>query len=296
MSHHVIHILSHGANLRLSLGQLTCRGADGTCRSIPVEDLRAVVIAARGVSISADALAAVLDADAAVLHCSATYKPCGLSLPLPRTADHDVLRGQVRPRNGLNARLWRKILLSKTLNQAACLRALDAPSRYLEVAAGRRDLHEGNCARRYWRKFFGAIGSGGLRRRCPEDQTGINSMLNYGYAVMSSLCHRSLIVHGLLPQLGLHHRSRYRAVPLLHDFVEPFRPFVDWLLACQVKDRGPEMEPWARLIGTALRDHRVTRGSAKIKLMDAMDKAASSLARSYAGADAGLLWFPDFQT
>ncbi len=92
--------------------------------------------------------------------------------------------------------------------------------------------------------------------------------------------------------MGVHHRSRYKAFPLVYDIVEPFRPFVDWLLAEFVREAECNVEAWAKTIGQALRDHRVECASSRIKLMDAVDKAAASLAQCYAQADAARLWLP----
>lgn len=284
--------MSHGARIAVERKQLVCLNTEGVAKRIPVEDLRALIIGARGVSFSGEALGAVLDADAVVLHSNAKYKPCGLSVPLPRVANHAAFLGQIHPRAGLNDRLWKKLLLCKVANQASCLRLLGAPSAYLENSARGQNLHEGNCARHYWRKFFGSLGWGGLRRRGQRSEESPNHLLNYGYAVVSALCHRSLIVHGLIPALGLHHRSRYKAIPLVHDFVEPFRAFVDWLMATHIRRSGLEMSAWAKTIGQALRDHRIRCAGGSIKLMDAIDKAASSLARAYAKSDASELWLP----
>lgn len=286
-----MHMLSHGGRLTLERQQLVHINSEGIKKSIPIGDLRAVVIAARGTSFSGDALAAILDADAVVLHSNARYKPCGLSVPLPRVVSHAAFLGQIGAGEPFNDKLWRKILLRKVANQAACLRLLEIPSAYLENAAKGQNLHEGNCAKHYWRKFFGAVGWGGLRRRAQELDESPNHLLNYGYAVLSALCHRSLIVHGLQPVIGLQHRSRYKATPLVHDFIEPFRAFVDHIMALHLH-RGGDMQAWIKVVGQSLRDHRIRHESGSIKLMDAIDKAASSLARAYAKRKAAELWLP----
>ena len=292
MSHHIVHVLSHGVRLLLERQQLVCINNEGSKKSIPIVDLRAVVIAARGTSFSGEALAAILDADAVVLHSNARYKPCGLSVPLPRVVSHAAFLGQIGAGEPFNDKLWRKVLLRKVANQASCLRLLEVPSAYLENAAKGQHLHEGNCAKHYWRRFFGAIGWDGLRRRAQESEESPNHLLNYGYAVLSALCHRSLIIHGLQPAVGIHHRSRYKAIPLVHDFVEPFRPFVDWVMARHLPSNGSGMNQWIRTIGQSLRDHRICCKEGNIKLMDAIDKAASSLARAYARKSAQELWLP----
>jgi len=287
-----VHVLSHGGRLLLERQQLVCVSSEGIKKSIPIADLRAVVIAARGTSFSSEVLAAILDADAVVLHSNARYKPCGMSVPLPRVVSHAAFLGQIGAGESLNAKLWRNILLRKIANQAACLRSLEAPSAYLENAAKGQHLHEGNCAKHYWRRFFGVIGWDGLRRRAQESDDSPNHFLNYGYAVLSALCHRSLIVHGLQPAVGLHHRSRYKAVPLVHDFIEPFRAFVDRILALHLHNGVGDMNAWVKVIGQSLRDHRIYCKEGSIKLMDAIDKAASSLARAYARNSAQEIWLP----
>jgi len=287
-----VHVLSHGARLLLERQQLVCINSEGIKKQIPIEDLRAVVIAARGISFSGEALAAILDADAVVLHSNARYKPCGLSVPLPRVVSHAAFLGQTNSRESFNSKLWRKILLRKIANQAACLRLLGAPSVYLENAVRGHQLHEGNCAKHYWRKFFAKVGWDGLRRREREPEASPNNLLNYGYAVLSALCHRSLVVHGLQPAIGLHHRSRYKAIPLVHDFIEPFRAFVDWIMALHLRSNRHDMDAWIKTVGQNLRDHRIIHGGSSIKLMDAIDKAASSLAQAYAKRNPAELWLP----
>lgn len=38
---------------------------------------------------------------------------------------------------------------------------------------------------------------------------------------------RALLGSGLLPNLGIFHKSRYNAFPLADDVMEPYRPYVD---------------------------------------------------------------------
>jgi len=63
-------------------------------------------------------------------------------------------------------------------------------------------------------------------RRDP-DLPGINSFLNYGYAVLRAAIARAIVAAGLLPSLGLHHHNRGNAFCLADDLMEPLRPLVD---------------------------------------------------------------------
>ena len=56
---------------------------------------------------------------------------------------------------------------------------------------------------------------------------GLNSLLNYGYAVVRAAVARALIAAGLLPVVGLHHANRSNPFCLADDLVEPLRPLVD---------------------------------------------------------------------
>jgi CRISP-associated protein Cas1 len=52
MSQHVLHVLKHGSVLSRDRGFLVCRGEDNSEGRLPHEDVRAVIIAARGVTLT----------------------------------------------------------------------------------------------------------------------------------------------------------------------------------------------------------------------------------------------------
>ncbi|MDW8348875.1 MAG: type II CRISPR-associated endonuclease Cas1 [Verrucomicrobiae bacterium] len=234
-----------------------------------------------------------MDQDAILLHCNERYQPCGWTAPINRITDLRAFQNQVRLPARLNSRLWQEMLRYKTINQSHVLRAEGLASAHLERAAKQPQINEADCARRYWQLFFPAIGYVASRRDRKENSPP-NQMLNYGYSVLAALCHRALIIHGLLPQLGLHHKPRYRSEPLVYDLMEPFRPMVDWMLAEFLKTSEElSLCAWAKKVGTGLRELRLSKGNYTLKLLDAIDVAASSLARAYAFQSAAALWIPE---
>jgi CRISPR-associated protein Cas1 len=234
----------------------------------------------------------VLATDGIVLHCDERYQPCGWTAPLGRVVDLQAFQVQTaRPRR-LNDQLWHEMLRTKTLNQARVLQRKQLRSPHLELALQKGEFDEANCARRYWQLYFPAIGWMATRRDRKED-TPPNQMLNYGYAVLAALCHRSLIIHGLMPQLGVYHKARYRSDPLVYDLMEPFRPAVELMLAEFLLEPEISMRAWAKKVGTELRDQRVRRGAYTLKVMDAIDASANSLARAYAEMSAARFWVPE---
>jgi len=292
VSHHILHVFQHGAVLGRERGFITCRAEGQDDRRLPLDDVRAVIIAARGVTLTSNFLSGLLETDAIVLHCDERYQPCGWTAPLARVVDLQAFQHQTtRPRK-LNERLWHEMLRGKTLNQARVLQYKHLRSPHLELALKQQEFDEANCARRYWQLYFPSIGWTATKRDRKEG-TAPNQMLNYGYAVLAALCHRSLIVHGLLPQLGVHHKPRYRSDPLVYDLMEPFRPAVELMLAQFMLEPEISMKAWAKKVGAELRDHRVRHAAYTLKLMDAIDASANSLARAYAELSSAHFWVPE---
>jgi len=291
MSHHILHVLKHGCVLSRDRGFLVCRGEDKSENRIPHEDLRAVIIAARGVTLTSSFVSAVLETDGIILHCNESYQPCGVTAPLGRVVDTKAYLHQVERPERLNNRLWQHLLRGKTVNQLKVLKKRQLTSPHLELAVKDNHFDEGNCARRYWQLYFPSIGWVSSSRDRRQDNAP-NNMLNYGYAVLAALCHRSLLVHGLTPLLGVKHSTRYRADPLVYDMMEPFRPAVDLMVAEFMVGEDVSMKAWCKKIGTQLREQRVMHERFSLKIMDAIDASANSLARSYSEKSDKPFWVP----
>jgi CRISPR-associated protein Cas1 len=291
MGFHVLHVFQHGSTLAKERGFIVCRSQEGGERRLPHGDIRAVIVAARGVTLTSRFVSSILEGDGIIVHCDERYQPCGITSALDRVVDRRAFLRQASRPAGLNARLWRKMLHGKTANQIATLRHLGLCCPALDAALRTGRIDEGNAARKYWRLYFPALGfpSTGRDRL---DAAPPNQMLNYGYAVLAALLHRSLVIHGLLPTLGVQHTTRYRSTPLVFDIMEPLRPVVDLLLAQFLQGAECDMKSWTRHIGSALRDHRVDHARYSLKLMDAIDASASSLARAYSENSAALFWAP----
>ncbi len=106
MSHHILHVFKHGCVLSRDRGFLVCRGEDKSENRIPHEDMRAVIIAARGVTLTAGFISAVLETDGIILHCNESYRPCGITAPLARIIDSSAYLHQAERPERLNNRLW----------------------------------------------------------------------------------------------------------------------------------------------------------------------------------------------
>ena len=75
--------------------------------------------------------------------------------------------------------------------------------------------------------------------------------------------------------------------------MESFRPAVELLLAEFMLEPDVSIKAWAKKVGTELRDRRVEFRTHTLKLMDAIDASANSLARAYAELSAEPFWVPE---
>jgi CRISP-associated protein Cas1 len=299
---HIVHLFQHAGRLGKQRGRLVF-DHEGGQESLPIENVRAVIVAAKGISMSSQVVGALLKADCIILHCDQRYQPVGWTLPCDRTIHRDLLEGQVRPRGGLHRALWRQVVARKVWHQAMVLDRLDIqPNPLWPLAQSPDPSQEGNAARMYFRRFFPAVGAVG-QNRTRRHQGWANDLLNYGYAVLAAMIHRSIIVHGLLSQVGIHHRMRYRSYPLVYDLMEPWRPLVDafvvgWAKAFIARGGSDLLEDsvqaFGRHVGQALRDYRVDHRRYSLKMVDAVDLYVRSVAKSMQLQSAESLWLPQF--
>lgn len=275
-----MHILHHGSYLSVDKGFLVLKCKEYERRA-PISEILCVVVCARGVSFSSNSLSELIKNGAVVLHCDEHYKPIGKTVGLSHIVDARIFQRQVERQGKFADELWNKILTAKVENQAYVLDFIGVSHplwKYLES----EKIEEGACARVYWRLFFSALERGGPQHREKRfAEHPINHMLNYAYAVMGAVVHRSIIAHGLNPSLGIHHRYKYRADPLLYDLMEPLRPFCDLILYTSIST-APEitMEQFAKEFAKKFIDMRV-KMSRNIKVLDAIDRYISLVAQCF---------------
>lgn len=292
VSYHILHIFTHGSSLSKERGRVTCKTRETrAARSLPIEDLRAVIIAARGVALSSNLISSLAANDTIILHCDDHYQPVAWTVPHPRTTRAEVLRHQINLSPARQARLWNQIIRAKVRNQATLLREINNDSNAMEHFLNTTRPNEASAARIYWKLLFRHLN---VLPAFAKDESSVsraqrsvgrpNQCLNYGYAVLSALIHRAVIVFGLLPQLGIHHRYRYRSVPLVYDLMESYRPFVDRFLG-QWACADQSIEQWPRAVADGLREEKVdTPWGGPVRLLDAIDLTCRQFATCVAAS------------
>ncbi len=279
MSYHLIHILQHQSYLHVDRGCLVLKTQDGTERRAPISDILAVIVAARGVQFSGEALSSILSSGGIILHCDHNYRPIGKTVGLHRVVHSEIFERQIGKSPDFSEKLWSCLLKAKLSNQATLLDSLKIPHN-LKVHLAEETPDEGNAARHYWKLYFSKFGKKAPQEREHKDaEHPVNQMLNYSYAVMGAIIHRSAIAHGLNTTLGIHHKYRFRSEPLVYDLLEPMRPFCDLtLLRFKMKFPRKPIEEYIKHVASDIVGLRVRYDSFKtLKLINAVDRYVSSI-------------------
>src|SRR5439155_16373374 len=128
---------------------------------------------------------------------------------------------------------WRQLIRAKIRGQALNLEAGSGDSRQTcparsklldyarQVRSGDASNLEAQAARVYWQHWLPEE----IFRR-DADASGLNSLLNYGYAVVRAALARAIVAAGMQPSLGLHHSNRLNSFSLADDLIEARRPVV----------------------------------------------------------------------
>jgi CRISP-associated protein Cas1 len=197
--------------------------------AIPVEDIGFVLLDHAQITVTHEVIRTLLANNAVIVSCNDSHMPAGMMLPIDGhhlTAKN--FTAQVECSTPLKKQLWQQTVIAKITNQAGVLARLGKQNNRLLVLAknvqsGDNENCEGQAAAYYWRTLF---------QDFIRDADGLppNNLLNYGYAILRSIIARALVSSGLNPTLGIHHHNQYNHYCLADDIMEPYRPYVDYLV------------------------------------------------------------------
>lgn len=223
----IIDISQSAASLSVRYDQLIIR-SNGAEEQVPLDEIAVLIVAHPAVVYTQAVLSGLTTRGGAFLVCDERHLPSGMLLPLQsHFLQSERLALQVEATVPLKKQVWKQIVEAKVRAQAALLQTHNGDDGGLTVLSRRvtsGDVHniESQAAQRYWPLL---LGDAFVRR--PQGTDGVNSMLNYGYAVLRAIVARAICAVGLHPSLGVHHHNRYDAFCLANDIMEPFRPIVD---------------------------------------------------------------------
>ncbi len=224
-------VLSNQAYVKKEQKQLVIQQGE-ELKSIPIEDIGVLLLESQQITITQQVLSALMLNDAVVIICDFNHHPNGIMLPASGNSIHTaILASQMEASMPFRKQLWQQTVKAKLLNQAMLLERIGkepAPLRRwaIEVRSGDTSNLEARGAKYYWEHFFSP--DMGFKR----DPDGLppNNLLNYCYAILRASVARALVSSGLHPAIGIHHKNEYNAFCLADDIMEPYRPYVDWLV------------------------------------------------------------------
>lgn len=253
----------------------------------PIEDIGIIVIESEQVTLSSYLISRLLENNVGIIFCDAKHMPANMILPLQaNTLQSEKSIAQIQASAPLKKQLWQQTISAKILNQGAVLNkvmGLNVSNMIkwsASVRSGDPENLEGRAAAYYWRNMFS---DSEKFRRDKDGDDIINVFLNYGYAILRAIIARSLVGSGLLPLIGIHHSNKYNANCLADDIMEPYRPYVDLLVADMVKNKhmtnGLDKEAKKLLLTIPTLD--VNFGKVNRPLFVAASITTASLAKCY---------------
>ena len=220
--------ISEQAYLHIKHQQLLIDKHNETVGQVPIEDLGVLILQHPAIVITQQTIIACQKNKVVIVFCDNKHLPYSIILPIAEghTLHNKILKQQIAITEPTRKRLWKQIVEQKITQQAITLKLLNKDSTRLDYLSKQvKPSDEGNleavAAQAYWKKLFGKE----FRRNV--DMEGINSLLNYGYAIIRAMIARGICGAGLHPSLGLFHQNQYNALCLADDLMEPFRPWID---------------------------------------------------------------------
>lgn len=300
MSYHILHLTKNGSYISVDKGLLFCDvKITGECYKLPIDDIKAVIVCTPAVSFSNNAIAALLKNNVVIQHCDRAFQPIGWSVPLSRIVKTKVFKNQIAQNEEFTITLWKKIVKQKALNQAVVLDIIGCDTHNLYNLINKPLMNEANIAKQYWKDYFFFL-SEPMKREHKNAQSFENACLNYGYAVLKTLIYRSILIHGLLPNLGIHHTGNYKTTPLVYDLTEPFRAFIDLYLYYFSKNypdefENEEIQEWIKFIPSCFKNYRIYYKENSYKIVDIIDIYIEEIASAFSDLDCSNIFLPNIK-
>lgn len=280
-------IIENPARISVKNEQLVI--STGSDHSLSPEDISSILIESRQSTITTAALSLLGLRGCAVFICDEKHMPCAvLNSYCQHSRQLSILESQLNSGEVLKKRMWQRVVTAKINNQSECLRICgktDEAKGLSAMADTVRSGDTGNVEAAAAARYFPALFGRGFTRSLV---TGINSALNYGYAILRGCMARYLAVYGFLPAYGLHHKSELNSFNLADDMMEPFRPVID-LMVFSMIDEADDLTPDKKRLLFNCLNLDVRSGGQRHSVAYAMERTVHSLQRSFTTGEAKLI-------
>lgn len=287
-------VVSSSVRLTVKNEQLIIEGE--TSGSIPVEDIRTLMIESRSSTITTYALSALSEAGVCVYICDEKHLPCAVLQPVGRySRQRKQILSQLSQSKPHTKRMWQEIIVAKIKNQAKCLELCGVDLEYCNevarlsnmVQSGDVTNIEGRAAAQHFKYLFG-------NKFARGQDSEINAALNYGYAILRGYIARIIANYGYEPCIGIHHHNELNNYNFADDLIEPFRPLVDLFVFQNMMQCGFSTKEKREMCN--ILNYEVASGGEHHSAAYAIERLVHSVERSFTqGYEFGRLLLPEIQ-
>lgn len=197
--------------------------------TIPIKDIDVLIINNYKINLSVQLINELTINNILTILCDNKMKPQSFIFPIFGNYNSlKIFESQLNWNHKFKSKLWTEIIIQKIKNQALFIKYyLNNEQKYSQVLEFSENVksyditnREGHASKVYWNTVYG-------KEFSRDDDSYINTVLNYGYTVLNGYISRSIIKKGLDPRISLFHRSFHNHFALSSDLIEPFRILID---------------------------------------------------------------------
>lgn len=271
--------------------QLVIQVGDENPITVPLEDISTIILDNRQIVLTNYLLMACGENNITVFVCNTKHQPNAIMTPyFQHSRNTKISNIHINTGETLKKRLWQKIIKQKIANQSEVLKNLYDIYEldfYIEkVQSGDKTNVEGQASKKYWGMLFDDF------KR--HDKTKCNAMLDYGYAIIRGTLSKYIAASGLIPCFGIHHCNELNPFNLTEDLIEPFRPFVDMMIAAEKNYLGEALTRNDKAYILSILDMQCQYKKEQITIQNACERVCQSFVKSITLKDTDELHLPKF--
>lgn len=221
-------LISEATKINLDLNNIVIR-YNGDNYHINLDEISTLVLDDARCLVSIKLLSELCEKGVNVILTDGSHKPVGTLTTLYNNVRAPKKnKEQITWDENLKGYLWTEIVKNKIKNQMEVLKILKKTEKlqiledYINtIEFGDKTNREGLASRTYFKELFGIS-----FKRFNEDI--INFCLNYAYQIIRSKISQEIVALGYQPSFGICHRNEYNTFNLADDFIEVFRPIIDY--------------------------------------------------------------------
>lgn len=220
--------ITNSEHLRLFLDNLVIYQENNKI-TIPIKDIDVLIINNYKINLSVQLINQLTINNILTILCDNKMKPQTFIFPIFGNYNSlKIFESQLNWNHKFKSKLWTDIIVRKITNQALFIKHyLNNNEKYKQILEFSKEVksyditnREGHASKVYWNTVYG-------KEFSRDDDSYVNTILNYGYTVLNGYISRSIIKKGLDPRISLFHKSFHNHFALSSDLIEPFRTLID---------------------------------------------------------------------